>query len=246
MLCIPYCNFLDSNNSILWLLDNGQGGFIDSTYQSPDKQSPPLPNGEILYEGLINRDIVQRIATKCQQAGIHYMILVPTPNDLSDEIRARKANEIYREHPNCILLSIRLNKKKTKNQLQFSHSQGISTYYYKQKVQFWIWNQADRRERASRGIALIFLRFLECYTGLKKRGLKKLKHDLLSKTRMPAIICRNGFLNNDEDCKKLLSEQFREEIATAYFEAIRFINNKGQEGIRHADSLELPLSDSMV
>ena len=212
---------------IWWLLDNGHGGFIDSEYQSPGKQSPTLPNGEILYEGAFNREIVALIAQKCQSAGIRHMTLVPTPSDISIRKRTAFANQLNKEYSNCILVSIRLNKKGKDPHQKFSNSQGISTSFYRKDQKFWIWSRSDKKELISKKLARIFLQAMDYHTGMYNRGAKSSKHGQLRKLHMPAIISRCGYLNHLEDCKKLLSHEFRDRIATAHFEAMKFVEAYG-------------------
>ena len=220
---------------IWWLLDNGHGGFIDSEYQSPSKQSPILPNGEILYEGIFNREIVALISQKCQSAGIRHMTLVPTSSDISIRKRAAFANQLYKEYSNCIFVSIRLNKKGKDPHQRFSNSQGISTSFYKSDHKFWIWSRQDRKEITSNNLARIFLQAMDCHTGMHNRGVKSSKHGQLKPLQMPAIISRCGYLNHLEDCQKLMSSEFPESIATAHFQAMRFVEACGIEKLHRSD-----------
>ena len=196
-----------------------------------------LPGGEILYEGVCNREIVNRLAEKCHYAGIKYKLLVPSSKDISSRRRAEVANQFCDDIPNCVFVSIRLNKNQKEAYQGFSNSQGISVSYYRKNQKFWIWDRLDKTEQTSQQLAHIFLHFLHQGTGMHKRGVKMSKHLLLRNLQMPAIISRCGYLNHLEDSQKLLSPDFREYIANAHFEAIKFVENLGFNQLHKSESL---------
>lgn len=86
------------------ILDNGHG--IDT----PGKRSPKWPDFTQLIEGVFNREIVEGLIELCKQAGIPYVNLVPETEDISLTERVKRANKIYKDNPNAILLSIHANK----------------------------------------------------------------------------------------------------------------------------------------
>jgi hypothetical protein len=71
-----------------WILDNGHGGLDPETgkYTTAPNWDPKDPgtwkkmhvhDGEPLFEGVFNRQVVDRIAWKLSDLGIDYTVLVP-------------------------------------------------------------------------------------------------------------------------------------------------------------------------
>jgi N-acetylmuramoyl-L-alanine amidase len=87
----------------LIILDNGHG---DNT---PGKRSPVWPNGSQLFEYEFNRDIVKRIKSKLDSYNIDSVVLVPELDDISLAERCKRANKIYDNNKECVLLSIHAN-----------------------------------------------------------------------------------------------------------------------------------------
>jgi N-acetylmuramoyl-L-alanine amidase len=88
---------------MLIILDNGHGK------ETPGKRSPKWEDGSQLFEYEFNRDIVRRIASKLEQHNIPYYILVPELEDISLSERCKRANNIYKDNKDCMLLSIHAN-----------------------------------------------------------------------------------------------------------------------------------------
>lgn len=90
------------------ILDNGHGGMINGNYQTPGKRSPNWSKG-VLYEGMFNRWVVNRIIEKLDRKNIPYYHISPELNDVSLSTRASRANKIYSSDRNVWLLSIHAN-----------------------------------------------------------------------------------------------------------------------------------------
>ena len=91
------------------IFDNGHGGIINGVYQTKGKRSPEWSLGEQLFEGVFNRNIVNKLTKLCKSLNIECITLVPEPEDISLRKRVNRANKIYKEHENSILLSIHAN-----------------------------------------------------------------------------------------------------------------------------------------
>lgn len=85
------------------LLDNGHG------YNTEGKRSPIWGDGTQLLEYEFNRDVVRRIKTKLDLFGIENVVLVPESYDVSLGERCRRANSIYDNRKDAILISIHAN-----------------------------------------------------------------------------------------------------------------------------------------
>ena len=99
---------LDSKN--LYIFDNGHGGIIDGVYQTAGKRSPVWPDGQVLYEGVFNRAIVDRLMVLCKANNIDAINLVDTQEDVPLSYRTDKANSMAKSsNKPCIYVSIHAN-----------------------------------------------------------------------------------------------------------------------------------------
>lgn len=90
------------------ILDNGHGGLINKVYQTPGKRSPNWDKG-ILYEGMFNRWVVNRIIEKLDRKNIPYYHISPEYTDTTLETRTNRANKIYESDRNVWILSVHAN-----------------------------------------------------------------------------------------------------------------------------------------
>ncbi|MFH1077578.1 MAG: N-acetylmuramoyl-L-alanine amidase [Pseudomonadota bacterium] len=59
-----------------------------------------------------------------------------------------------------------------------------------------------------------------CYPGIKNLGVKQAPFYVLLGARMPSILVEVGFISNKEECKKLMSQKYRETLIQAIFKGI--------------------------
>lgn len=88
---------------MLIILDNGHG------IETPGKRSPVWSDMPQLLEYEFNRDVVKRIANKLKALNIDFRVLVPELSDVSLAERCRRANEIYKERKDSVLISVHAN-----------------------------------------------------------------------------------------------------------------------------------------
>lgn len=205
-----------AKSNYLWILDNGHGGIIDGVPQTPGKRSPVWPDGTQLFEGEFNRAIVDRLVKMCKEAGIEYVNLVDTQEDIPLEDRTDEANDIYRKRLDqdgkCIYVSIHANgyTKESANGWEVYTSVGetksdaIATILF-EKAEEEFPNEYMRKDTYSDGDVD-----------------KEANFWVLSKTVMPAILSENFFMTNYENCHVYLqSEEGRDRIAKIHFEMIK-------------------------
>ncbi len=218
-----HCSFditvstIEPKSNYLWLFDNGHGGIIDGVYQTAGKRSPLWPDGKILYEGEFNRSIVNRLMKLCDDAGIEYVNLVDTQEDVPLSKRTDKANDIYRkrldQNGKCIYVSIHANGFSTES------ANGWSVY-------------TSEGETKSDKVATVLASKAEAE--FPNEYMRKDTSDgdadkesnfwVLRKTIMPAILSENFFMTNSDNCHDyLLSEDGRDRIAKIHFEMIKEI-----------------------
>ena len=196
----------------LWCLDNGHG------INTAGKRSPILEDGRQLLEYSFNRDIVRRIAEYLDEFGIDYFITMPDPNTGNAlEERVARANNEPSEKPK-LFLSVHANAAPAPFGSWCTPSiSGIETWFYHTSAR-------------GRKMAAIFQKHLVNRTGFKNRYIKSRPANqffVLRKTGMTAVLTENGIYNNKEECKRLLSDEVRNEIAYAHFLAIREIEEVG-------------------
>jgi N-acetylmuramoyl-L-alanine amidase len=196
---------------MLVILDNGHG--VDTA----GKCSPVWADGSQFREYEFNRDIVGRIAYKCKMHGIPFHVLVPEAKDISLRERVQRANELSRKHLGCWFLSVHANaavKPNTASGWCIFTSKGRTT---------------------SDGYASIFVEEAERELG-KEFKIRKEYSDgdadwesnfyVLKNTVCPAMLSENLFMDDEKDCRFLMSEEGRERIAELHFRAIKRIAEK--------------------
>lgn len=194
-------------SNYLWILDAGHGGIIDGVYQTDGKRSPVWPDGRQLFEGEFNRDIVDRVATLLDFVNVDYIKLIDTQKDISLKTRKNKANKIFVQDPRAVLVSIHANA---------GGGTGWEVF-------------TSPRQTPSDIIAKIFYEVHEeDFSMLKFRADwsdddpdKEAKFYMLTKTKCPAILTENFFMDTlNPDCELLMSEIGRDRIAMAHYRAI--------------------------
>lgn len=85
---------------MLFILDNGHGN------NTPGKRSPVWSDGSQLFEWDFNRKVVRGIKARLDLLGISSVILVPEDRDISISERVKRANNIYKDNKDCLLISI--------------------------------------------------------------------------------------------------------------------------------------------
>ncbi len=212
----PEVNVPKHKARYLWCLDNGHGKLTSG------KRSPVFSlNGEDVqfFEYEFNRDIVKRITEVLDEKGVKYFITVPEINvDNFLKERVDRANEKASELPK-IFVSIHSNAAPTAPGRDWAPDsvRGIETWYY-------------HNSNRGRKIASVFHQHLIDNTGWKNRHLKSRPEKqfyVLRKTKMPAILTENGFYNNKEEVKLLMTDKIRQSIADAHIAAILEIEENG-------------------
>lgn len=170
------------------LLDNGHGGIIKGVYQTPGKRSPKWNDGSQLYEGEFNRAIVNGIIEELTKLKIKYVNVSPEYVDIPLVERVKRANAHANEA--CFYLSVHSNA---------GGGSGVEMY-------------TSKGNTKSDAIATIFGQAFK--TIFPDRLLRSDFSDgdldkesnfyVLRKTKMPALLTENFFMDNEEECKTLL------------------------------------------
>jgi len=190
---------------MLILLDNGHGGLINGVYQTPGKRSPVWADGSQLYEGEFNRAIVNGIIQELTRLKIPYVNIAPEYRDVTLYTRVKRANAYARRR--SFYLCVHTNA---------GGGKGVEIYTSPGKT------KSDK-------IATIFgNEFQKQFPDRKLRtdfsdgDLDKEQHFyVLTKTRMPAILTENFFMDNQDECQNILmTRQGRQQIIDYHINAI--------------------------
>jgi len=205
----------------LWLFDPGHGGMINGEYQTPGKRSPKFEDGRQLFEGEFNRAVVKRMGALCTEAGYDWLNLVDTEMDVPLRSRTDLANDIYRRNLQqdglpCIFVSVHANAHTPTGKLEFNSAHGWEVF-------------TTEGETKSDRVATVFYEEMEAVFPEKRFRSdysdndpdKEVNFFVLRKTVMPAILTENFFMTNREEAELLLSEEGRDRIAQAHFNAIQ-------------------------
>lgn len=187
------------------LLDNGHGE------NTPGKRSPLWLDGTQLFEWQYTREIAMMVEHALRKEGIDVERIVRENLDVPLSERCRRVNNICKEAgtQNCLLVSIHCNACNGK-----ARGWEIHTYLGQSK---------------SDEYATIFWNTAKELIGTRS----KMRGDwsdgdpdwdsnfaILRDTRCPAVLTENLFMDNEEDCKYLLSPEGKLTIATIHTASI--------------------------
>lgn len=186
------------------ILDNGHGK------ETAGKRSPIWSDGSQLFEWEFNRDIVRRIAEKLQADGVPYRILVPEENDISLSERVKRANEIAKENNGKVyVLSVHANAGGGTGWEVYTSpgetkADAIATVFAEEAQRVFVPDGWRMRFDYADG------------NPDKEAAFYILKH-----TSCPAILTENFFMDTEKDCRFIMSDDGREQIADMHVAAIK-------------------------
>jgi len=189
------------------ILDNGHGK------NTPGKRSPIWSDKTQLFEYEFNRDICSRIAKLCEKEGIISIFLVPELFDIPLSERCHRANEINKKFRNeCFLISVHANAGGGSGWECFTtigktKSDELASLFCDAAIEIFP-NEKMRFD----------------YTD--KDPDKEEQFYILKNTDCPAILTENFFMDNEKDCRLIMSEEGRQKVAELHFKAIQKIIKK--------------------
>lgn len=195
-------------------IDNGHG------LNTPGKRTPTMPDGRIIKEWEFNHSTAKKLGELLKFNGFDVLFVSDTEEDTSLEGRTNKANQAKAD----IFVSIHFNAFKG---IWGSHG-GIETLY---------------AQGSANGLKLANLVQKELIevTGLRDRGAKA-RNDLwvLNKTTMPAVLAECGFMDNLDEAKLMLDEDYQVKCARAIAKGIcKYFGVEYREAEYHEDMNEL-------
>jgi len=188
------------------ILDNGHGHTVNGVYQTEGKRSPDLGKG-VLYEGVFNRWISNKVQYILDRERIPYYHISPEHRDVGLQTRVNRANAIYAKDKNVYVLSLHANAGGGTG-LEIWTSEGqtksddIATEFFigfqtlsemPQRADYWSDGDPD-----------------------KERNFYILKH-----TYCPAVLLEAGFMDYKDDYDLLFSEDYQNKYAFCVADAIK-------------------------
>jgi len=188
-----------------WLLDAGHGGMLNGRYVTAPRKMFKFPDF-VIYEGVINRAITNKVAEKLESLGIEYKIISDPIEDDSLALRVRAADNAYTSDKRVIFLSIHSNAGAgsgfeiftSKGQTKSDKIANIFCEVYKKHF-------PDRKFRSD---------------ALDGDDDKEEDFYVLRKTDCPAVLVENLFFDNHAEAVYLMSEQGQTEIARCIVDCI--------------------------
>lgn len=207
---------MTSSSRYIWLLDPGHGGIDPDTgiYTTAGKRSPKWDNGTQYFEGVGNREIVNKLKVKLDEYRIPYFDIVKGSwRDIPLRDRVKRANNYQVMFGNCIYLSIH------SDAFSMESANGYSVYTSEGQTQSDIF-------------AEVFINNMVKY--FPDHRLRKDTRDgdkdkeasfyVLKRTMSPALLIENFFMTNYRECQLLLDEEFQNRIVDCHFESIKHIS----------------------
>lgn len=192
------------------LLDNGHG---------KDTAGKRSPDG-VFREYKFAREIAKDIETELKNKGYDVERIVPEERDISRTERVKRVNDICNQvgASNVILISIHCNAASNG---KWSSARGWSAY-------------TSKGETKSDELATML--YIEAAHNFSGQTLRKDFSDgdpdweesftILHKTKCPAVLTENFFMDNKQDVSYLLSLEGRTQIVKTHVDAlIKYINN---------------------
>lgn len=195
-----------TNSNTLIIVDEGHGR------DTLGKRSPLWSDGTQLYEWEFNRFVGKQFMNHLRLGNISFVRLVSEDTDISLTERKRRADDYYnRFKKNYYVYCVSIHG----NAAEDGRANGIEVF-------------TSHGKDDSDAIAQIYLEKLS-ELGWKMRydksdgDLDKEANFAILKLSCPSILTENGFYSNEQECKKMLSLQWRNRIAYAHYLAAKSI-----------------------
>jgi len=191
----------EGKSHFLWLLDPGHGGMTpEGRYTTAPAKQWKFPDGLMIYEGVVNRQITEFVRQALHAAQIDYAVVADEVEDTSLEQRVRTADAIYGKDKRAVYLSIHSNA---------GGGEGFELF-------------SGPGQTDSDKIVNVFQAvYRNTFPEFKFRGVKEENFYVLRKTDCPAILVENLFFDNREEAEYLLSTAGQKAIAACIVHAIQ-------------------------
>lgn len=169
-------------------IDNGHG------LNTAGKRTPKFPDGKQIREWEFNYPTARKLKEVLERCGLETILVSDTEEDTPLAVRVNRANDANAD----IFVSIHFNVFKG----EWGTHGGVETHYYPSSTK-------------GKKLAELVQAELAKATGLRNRGIWASNFYVLRKTKMPAILCECGFMDNLEEAKLMLDENYQWTVAEA-------------------------------
>lgn len=196
----------------LYIFDPGHGGLVGGKYVTPGKRSPKFADGNVLYEGVNNRDNVTRIMAAFRAAGLECVDIVNSNQDVPLSKRVGDANKLAKGRK-AIFISI--HSDAAGDGTNWHPASGISVY-------------SSKGQTVSDTFASVVIEQLQSkFQSTVKWRFDQTDHDkdkeenfyVLAHTAMPAILCELGFHTNQLEAQRILTPDWKDKIVASLLAA---------------------------
>lgn len=206
LLIILLCNINNIKNilSNVYIWKDRTIIVIDPGHGGDD---PGANHGDI-YEKDINLSVAKKVESLLQDSD--YKVIMTRDKDEAVDLKKRAM--IANDKEADVFISIHC------NDLKNGQADGIETYYYSDE------------ETNSVKLAKVIQNQLVIDTGAKDRGTRTADLSVIRNTTMPAVLTEIGFLSDENEQEKLLSEDYQEKVAEAIANGLtNYLNEIEQE-----------------
>lgn len=192
----------------LYIFDPGHGGLVDGKYQTAGKRSPKFADGRVLFEGVNNRDNVQRIMKAFRDNGLECVDVVDSDNDVSLIERVKKANKLSKDRK-CVYISI--HSDANGDGVKWDQASGMSVY------------TSNGQTKSDIFASIVIDELYNKFTSTIKWRTNNTDGDkdqeenfyVLKNTDCPAILCELGFHTNEAETKRMMTLDYKNKIVDA-------------------------------
>ena len=192
----------------LYIFDPGHGGLVDGKYQTAGKRSPKFADGRVLFEGVNNRDNVQRIMKAFIDNGLECVDVVDSDKDVSLIERVKKANKLSKDRK-CVYISI--HSDANGDGVKWDQASGMSVYTSNSQTKSDVFASILIDELYNKFTSTIKWR-TDSTDGDKD---KEENFYVLKNTDCPAILCELGFHTNEAETKRMMTLDYKNKIVDA-------------------------------
>lgn len=192
--------------SITVILDAGHGGMIDGVYQTAGKRSPIWDDGSQYFEGVGNRQIVDKLTKKLTAEGINVFNPNDSEKDMKLSERVSIINNEIKSNPDTEFIGISVHS----NAFRDGRANGWSVHVSNNC-------SVDSLIMADSSMNQMKVEFPDSLN----RGVKRNDFYILRNTICPFILTENFFMTNEKECKEILmTQEGQDKIVKLHFDFI--------------------------
>lgn len=201
-------------SKVLFIFDPGHGGILNGEYATPGKRSPHPVGDSVLYEGVNNRDNVNRMLSACKSAGLDAVDIVSSNEDISLAVRVDRANKQAAKRK-TLYISVHSDAAPGGDKDWVNGAKGITVY------------TSPGQTESDRYAEILISKFesnMSSMTTIRKDTTdgdkdKEAKFYVLTETNGPAVLIEGGFHTNQTEAILMVSETWKNAFVKSVMEA---------------------------